>query len=67
MQHFIHLQRILHARDDDALGVRLLRACMTKVVDNRRTVMFDLGQQLLGSESWIDVELAIEEFVIGAF
>ena len=29
--------------------------------------MFDLGQQLLGSESWIDVELAIEEFVIGAF
>ena len=47
--------------------VRLLLPLLTKVADNRRNVMFDLYQQLLGGESWTGVELASEESVIDAF
>ena len=35
----------------------------TNDVDSRRNEMLDLRQQLRGGESWIDVELADEEFM----
>ena len=56
----------LHVHEYDEVAVRLRRALLTKNVESRRNVMLDLGQQLLGSEPLIHVELSIEEFVIGA-
>ena len=55
----IHLQLVHHAHEDDAVGVRLRRELLTKVVDGRRNLMLGLGQQLLGGECWIDVDLAV--------
>ena len=66
VQLVIHLQLLRHAHEDDAVGVRLQRT-PDQIVDSQRRVVPDLGQQLLGSKSWIDVEFAIEEFVIDAF
>ena len=55
-----------HAHEDDAVEVHLWCALLNKVVDSRRNVILDLGQQLLGSEPWTDA-LTIGEFVIDAF
>ena len=52
---------------NDAVLVRLQCALLTRVVDSRRNVMLALGQHLVGRESGIGVEPAIEEFVIDAF
>ena len=49
------------------MEVRLQRALLTKVVDSRRNVMPDLGQQLLRSESWIYVKHTIDELGKNAF
>ena len=56
----IHLQLLHH--EDDAVEARLWRALLPTVVDTR----LDLCQRLLGVESWIDVELAVEEPVTDA-
>ena len=67
VQLVIRLQLCHHAQEDDSMGRRLWRALVTTVVDNRPYVKVDFGKQLLGGESWIDVELSTEEFVIDAF
>ena len=55
-----------HVHEDGAVAVRFRRALLAKNVDNRRNVMLDFCQQLRGRESWIGVELAIEDSVNGA-
>ena len=47
--------------------VRLQNAFLVEVVDNRRHVQFDRRQQLCGSDTEVDVEIAIEELSVGAF
>ena len=47
------------------MAVRFPRALLTNIVDKRRKVTLDFCQQLRGRESWIGVELAIEDSVSG--
>ena len=54
--------QLFHVLEDDAEMVRLQRTLLTHVVDSRRNVMLDPCQQVCEGESWIGVELAIEEF-----
>ena len=61
------LQLFLHAREDDAVEVRLPNALMANVVGSRRDVELHRGQQLCGGETRIDVEFAIEEVGVDAF
>ena len=56
VQIVIHFHFFHHAHEDDSVE--------TRVVDNRRNVMIRLSEQLLRSESWIDVELAIEKYLL---
>ena len=60
--HFVH-----HRHEDDAVGVRLGNAFPNEVVENRREVLFDRGQQLYGGETRIDVEFGIEHSSADAF
>ena len=61
------LQLVHHSQDDDAIGVHMRQALLTKVVDSRRTVMCDRCQQLRGVGTKIDNDFAIEKFSVDTF